>query len=81
MSALTNRTLKNSSRSGWGHDSHGRLTTCKYCRQTIYMHENENGRWRPFESWVAGACDEGDFILHDCRTVSSRKIRQMNGTD
>lgn len=71
MAALTNRELKRSDKSSWWRGSSGRLTACKYCRQTIYMHQDRDGRWRPFDSWVAGACDEGKFVLHDCRSLSS----------
>lgn len=50
----------------WGRGSSGRLKECKYCGETIYMKQDRDGKWRPYESWQAGNADEGEFKLHNC---------------
>lgn len=54
------------------HQPHGFLCKCDYCHVQIYMKPDyptypfEKVDWRPFESWVAGNCAEGEWIFHDC---------------
>jgi DNA-binding transcriptional ArsR family regulator len=46
----------------------GHLKRCRDCGQTIYLHRDRYGQWRPYESWVAGNAEEGEFTLHRCPT-------------
>lgn len=32
------------------------------------MKHDQDGQWRPYESWVDGACDEGEWIPHSCES-------------
>ena len=44
----------------------GRLKTCRTCGALIYLKCDWDGQWRPYESWVDGNADEGEWIRHDC---------------
>lgn len=44
----------------------GYLKKCCDCGKSIYMKEDFDSRWRPYESWIDGACDEGEWIRHQC---------------
>ena len=44
----------------------GRLKTCRTCGALIYLKCDWDGQWRPYESWVDGNVDEGEWIRHDC---------------
>ncbi len=46
--------------------SDGYLKTCGYCGCLIYMKADHDDRWRPYESWKDGACDEGEWVMHQC---------------
>lgn len=43
------------------------LKNCKYCGEKICMIRDNNGTWKPFESWAFGNCRVGEFILHECK--------------
>jgi hypothetical protein len=56
---------------GWGYGSRTEtgfyLKDCCYCGEKIVMLKSDyDGRWRPFESWVAGNCAEGEWVIHRC---------------
>jgi len=57
----------------WHRGSNGYLKQCRYCGETIYMHEDWDGRWLPFESWQAGNAAAGEFILHSCCAVTTNR--------
>jgi len=57
-----------------GHGDNGFLTSCRECRETIYMHFDLDDRWRAYESWVAGNAPEGEFILHRCRSAAEDAV-------
>lgn len=44
----------------------GYLKRCFNCGETIYLWQGPDGKWRPYESWVAGNAHEGEWILHGC---------------
>jgi hypothetical protein len=44
----------------------GYLKRCVSCGQPIYMKQDYDGRWRPYESWAAGNAEEGEWLLHEC---------------
>ncbi len=44
----------------------GYLKSCKWCGETIYMFADQH-RWIPFESWVAGTVNPGEWQRHECR--------------
>ncbi|RMG02506.1 MAG: hypothetical protein D6741_03665 [Planctomycetota bacterium] len=44
----------------------GYLKRCEFCGQLIYLKQDWDGQWRPYESWVAGTVDEGEWKTHDC---------------
>lgn len=59
------RYLKESWFNSFARDSSGYLKRCCYCGKTIYM-LHKNGRWLPYESWVAGNVNVGEWLLHNC---------------
>lgn len=65
---MNSKSVKVANYVGWHRENDGRLSTCRYCRETIYFKVDYDGRWRPYESWTAGNCDEGEWILHRCST-------------
>jgi len=50
----------------WGNSSSGFLRECIYCQATIYLKQDFDGRWRPYESWAEGKVEEGTWVLHTC---------------
>lgn len=71
-------------RSWLGSDSgseSGFLTPCRYCGDTIYMHLGADGRYRPFESWVAGNASDGQWAYHDCTGSGRSRRRDPNHVD
>jgi hypothetical protein len=54
----------------------GYLKGCNGCGRTIYMKEDSDGKWRPYESWIAGNCGEGEWVSHACRAA----FAQLQGT-
>lgn len=71
-------------RSWLGSDSgseSGFLTPCKFCGDTIYMHLGADGRYRPFESWVAGNANDGQWAFHDCTGSGRSGRRDPNHAD
>jgi hypothetical protein len=44
----------------------GYLKNCCNCGEPIYMKKDYNEQWRPYESWAAGKCDEGEWVPHSC---------------
>jgi len=67
---ITQRELKVNDRNSWARrvsgQSSGYLKTCRYCRETIYMHQDFDGRWRPYEAWSVGTVPEGEWVRHGC---------------
>ena len=59
----------------WGHGTGratdtcrgGYLRRCRKCGAWIYMKNDYDGQWRPYESWFDGEVEEGEWRLHDCR--------------
>lgn len=51
----------------WVKGSKGYLKDCYDCKETIYLHLDNDGNWRPYESWIAGNAPQGEFIRHQCR--------------
>jgi len=49
-------------------NSSGYLKGGNGCGRTIYMKEDSDGKWRPYESWIAGTCCEGEWVVHSCGT-------------
>ena len=41
-------------------------SNCNKCSQQIYMKKDNFGKWLPYESWIAGHCQEGEWVHHDC---------------
>lgn len=64
------KSIKAANYFGYGRDSNGYLKKCSTCGKVIYMLRLESGRFAPFESWVAGNCKVGEWIVHSC---SSKK--------
>lgn len=55
----------------WGHGAStatadGYLRPCRFCGQRIYMKLDHDGQWRPYESWVDGNVEEGEWQRHEC---------------
>jgi hypothetical protein len=44
----------------------GYLKACRFCGDLIYMKPDNDARWRPYESWKDGACEEGEWVGHQC---------------
>ncbi len=71
---MRNRDLKKADWWRWGHGSAATATVggsrrpvqCKRCGELIYWVQRDDGRWLPFESWVGGRVEEGEWRLHDC---------------
>lgn len=71
---MRNRDLKKADWSRWGHCSgtatvnskSGYPRRCRYCRERIYMKCDYDGEWRPYESYIDGKVEEGEWRLHDC---------------
>lgn len=59
----------------------GFITRCKYCHDPIYMHLGDDGRYRPFESWVAGNANDGQWAFHDCVGSGRSSGRDPNHVD
>lgn len=53
----------------------GYLKGCTGCGRTIYMKADNDGKWRAYESWVAGHCVEGEWVSHACRDGSTERYR------
>lgn len=71
---MTNRELKKADWWRWGHSSgtavatsaSGYLKRCRCCGERIYVKRDYDGQWRPYESYVEGKVEEGEWKLHDC---------------
>lgn len=58
----------------WGHSSGtetvlcktGYLKRCNECGERIYLKQDYDGQWRPYESHLDGKVEEGEWVLHDC---------------
>jgi hypothetical protein len=68
---LKNKNVKIANYIAWARESHGYLKTCYNCGSTIYLHYDNDGKWKPYESWQAGNAQHGQFILHDCASAHS----------
>ena len=46
----------------------GYLKTCEDCGEKIYLKEDYDQQWRPYESWKYGnKIGEGEWKLHECK--------------
>ncbi len=71
---MRNRDLKKADRMRWGHNSttatetptRGYLKRCRSCGERIYVKPDYDGQWRPYESYLDGKVEEGEWRLHDC---------------
>ena len=63
---MKNRDTQGANYIGWARGSKGYLKRCSECKKTIYLHLDHDGKWRPYESWVAGYATEGEFVRHEC---------------
>jgi hypothetical protein len=71
---MRNRDLKKADWWRWGHGSgtatvtspSGYLKRCRYCGERIYVKRDYDGEWRPYESYIDGKVEEGEWTLHDC---------------
>jgi len=71
---MRNRDLKSADWLRWGHNSttatapaaSGYLKRCRYCGERIYVKRDYDGQWRPYESYIEGKVEEGQWTLHDC---------------
>lgn len=71
---MRNRDLKKANWWRWGHNNgttavaggNGYLKRCKDCGERIYIKRDYDGEWRPYESYLDGKVDEGEWRLHDC---------------
>lgn len=71
---MRNRDLKKADWWRWGHSTattalvteNRRPVPCKWCGGLIYWIQRSDGRWLPFESWVGGKVEEGEWRLHNC---------------
>jgi hypothetical protein len=66
---MKNRDIKGNNYIGWARESSGYLKQCFDCKETIYLHLDNDSTWRPYESWVAGNASEGEFIPHQCKSA------------
>ncbi len=64
--AMRDKEIKVGAYVAYPHESRGYLKRCSDCRDTIYLWRGFDGKWRPYESWVAGNASEGEWILHRC---------------
>jgi hypothetical protein len=39
---------------------------CEGCGDLIYIKKDNDGVYRPYESWLEGAVEEGEWELHHC---------------
>ncbi len=60
--------LRMSNRHCYPRNSAGYLKRCDYCGTTIYLKEDCDKRWRPYESWAAGNVSENEWELHQCQS-------------
>lgn len=63
---MRNKDIKVGAYVAYRRDSNGYLKRCSNCGETIYLLQGFDGKWRPYESWVAGNAHEGQWILHRC---------------
>lgn len=70
---MRNRDLKTADWLRWGHNvvtapntPSGYLKECTYCGDKIYLKPDFDGQWRPYECWVNGRVQEGEWITHQC---------------
>jgi hypothetical protein len=71
---MRNRDLKKADWWRWGHSSgtatvvggSGYLKRCRDCGERIYIKRDYDGEWRPYESYIDGKVEEGEWRLHDC---------------
>lgn len=71
---MRNRDLKKADWWRWGHSSGtatvtsacGYLKRCRDCGERIYLKPDYDGEWRPYESYIDGKVEQGEWRLHDC---------------
>lgn len=71
---MRNRDLKKADWWRWGHSSgtatvrspNGYPKRCQDCGERIYVKHDYDGKWRPYESFIDGKVEEGEWRLHDC---------------
>lgn len=69
---MTSRQMKTANLISAHRDARGYLTRCRHCRSLIYIKQDYDGVWRPYESWVEGNVDENEWRRHDCCGVATR---------
>lgn len=71
---MRNRELKKTGWWRWGHGlsnatgvtRSGYLKRCSSCGERIYMKQDYDGEWRPYESYIDGKVEPGEWFLHEC---------------
>lgn len=71
---MRSRDLKRADLMRWGHSSatatatcpSGYLKRCRACGERIYLKCDYDGQWRPYESYIEGKVEEGEWVLHNC---------------
>jgi hypothetical protein len=71
---MRNRDLKKADWWRWGHNVGSKPTRggdgypkrCKQCGERIYIKRDYDGQWRPYESYIDGKVEPGEWHLHDC---------------
>lgn len=47
---------------------------CVTCGKMIYLYRERDGRWRAYESWVAGTVPEGEWARHLCQEFTQPRV-------
>lgn len=63
---MNQQAMKRSAFNAWGTGARGYVKKCRECGVAIYLHQGDDGKWRPFESWAAGNAEKGEFVPHHC---------------
>lgn len=48
-------------------ENSGFLRTCNQCNESIYLKQDSDGRWRPYQTWFNGTVQENQWVLHRCQ--------------
>ena len=71
---MRNRDIKIGNYVGYKRGSRGYLKRCYRCGRTIYMWQGNDGKWRPYESWIEQNANEGEWIIHQCDVAFERVL-------
>lgn len=74
------RALKVSNYIGYHRDTSGYLKPCYACGATIYIKQDFDGSWRPYESWAAGNVDENEWVRHRCSRPAAVDSQKQGAT-